>query len=215
MKSMNCKRLTDRLDDYVDGRMDQAATEALAAHIEHCGDCRDRLAREHGLRDALKDYGESSMSQPDTAFFDSALARAAHTGTRRQRNRWVMTGVGGTIAAGLVLWMLGGTVLNTPDSPAAAIPSIAMTLEEPRRLNLVFSSATAMVDATMTVVLPRGIEVAGFAGQREISWLTSLTAGKNVLPLTLIATSPQGGELLATLRYQDDDKTFRVQVEII
>ena len=212
---MNCKQLTERLDDYVDGRMEPSETQALAAHVERCGDCSGTLAKELELRDALKDYGESSMPQPDTAFFDSALARAAHSGTRRQRNRWVMTGVGGTIAAGLVLWMLGGTVLNTTGSPEAAIPSIAMTLEEPRRLNLVFSSATAMAEATMTVVLPRGIEIEGFSGQREISWLTSLTEGKNVLPLTLIATSPQGGELLATLQHEDDDKTFRVQVEII
>jgi hypothetical protein len=36
-----------------------------------------------------------------------------------------------------------------------------------------------------------------------------------VLPLTLIATSSQGGELLATLRHEDDDRTFRVQVIII
>jgi len=212
---MICKQLTDRLDDYVDGRMNQAATETLAAHIEHCGDCRRILADEQRLRDALRDYGESSMPQPDSAFFDSALARAAHAGSRRQRSRWVMTGVSGTLAAGLVLWMLGGALLDAPVDMQAPIPSIAMTLEEPHRLNLVFSSATALADATMTVVLPAGVEVVGFAGQREISWLTSLKAGKNVLPLTLIATSPHGGELMATLRHADDDKTFRVRVDVI
>ena len=212
---MICKQLTDRLDDYVDGRMDPAATGTLAAHIEGCGDCRSILAQEQRLRGALKDYGESSMPQPDTAFFDSALASAAHEGTRRQRNRWVMTGVSGTLAAGLVLWMLGGALLDAPENLQAPIPAIAMTLETPRSLNLVFSSTAAIADATMTVVLPPGVEVEGFAGQREISWLTSLRAGKNVLPLTLIATSPQGGELLATLRHANDDKTFRVQVDVI
>jgi hypothetical protein len=45
--------------------------------------------------------------------------------------------------------------------------------------------------------------------------MTSLTAGKNVLPLTLIATSPHGGELMATLRHDGDDKTFRVNVTVI
>lgn len=158
------------------------------------------------------------MPQADAAFFDRSLLTATQQGTRRQRNRWLMTGVGGTIAAGLVLWMLGGMFLKTPqiaEPPASAIPAITMTLEEPRTLNLVFSSATALADATMTVVLPQGIEVRGFAGQQEITWMTSLTEGKNVLPLTLIATSPHGGELLATLRHADDDKTFRVRVDII
>ena len=212
---MTCKQLTNKLDDYVDGQMDPAETATLTVHIESCADCRHLLEGEQQLRESLKDYGESSMPRPDAAFFERSLAKAAQNGTRRQRNRWVMTGVGGTIAAGLVLWMLGGTFLQTPEVPQAAIPAIVMTLEEPRTLNLVFSSATALADATMTVVLPHGVELEGFAGQREITWMTSLTEGKNVLPLTLIATSPQGGELMATLRHEDDDKTFRVQVTII
>ena len=67
----------------------------------------------------------------------------------------------------------------------------------------------------MTVVLPEGVEVDGFPGQREIVWMTSLKEGRNVLPLTLLATSPVGGELLATLRHENDDKTFRVRVKVI
>ena len=155
------------------------------------------------------------MPSPDTGFFDRALAKAAQNGIRRQRNRWVMTGVGGTIAAGLVLWMLGGLFLTTPDISEPAIPTIAMTLEEPRTLNLVFSSATALANATMTVDLPQGVEVEGFAGQQEITWMTSRTEGNNVLPLTLIATSPHGGELMATLRHEGDDRIFRIRVTVI
>jgi len=212
---MSCHQLSNDLDDFVDGRMDRAATATLAAHIESCADCRQVLEHEQQLRDSLKDYGESKMPRPDALFFDRALAKAAQNGIRRQRNRWVMTGVGGTIAAGLVLWMLGGTFLKTPVAPDAALPEIAMVLEEPRELNLVFSSATALANATMTVVLPQGVEIEGFAGQREITWMTSLMEGKNVLPLTLIATSPQGGDLMATLHHEGDDKTFRVRVIII
>ncbi len=212
---MTCTQLTAQLDDYVDGHMDRATSAALAVHIERCDDCQLALSREHGLRESLKDYAESGMPRPDAAFFDRALAKAAQYGIRHQRNRWVMTGVGGTIAAGLVLWMLGGMFLKTPEVAEPALPSIAMTLEEPRTLNLVFSSATALANATMTVVLPQGVEVVGFSGQREISWMTSLTEGKNVLPLTLIATSPHGGELMATLRHEGDDKTFRVRVTVI
>ncbi len=212
---MTCTQLTAQLDDYVDGHMDHAASAALVVHIESCDDCQQALTREHGLRKSLKDYAESRMPRPDAEFFDRALAKAAQNGIRRQRNRWVITGVGGTIAAGLVLWMLGGLFLKTPEIPQSAIPAIAMTLEEPRTLNLVFSSATALANATMTVVLPQGVEVEGFAGQREITWMTSLTAGKNVLPLTLIATSPQGGELIATLRHDGDDRSFRVRVTVI
>lgn len=212
---MTCTELTATLDDYVDGLLDPADAATLAAHIETCEVCRRVHEKELELRESLRDYGESTMPQANAAFFDRAMINAAREGTRRQRNRWVMTGIGGTIAAGLVLWMLGGLVQISPETEAPAIPAIVMTLEEPRKLNLVFSSATALADATMTVVLPEGVEVEGFAGLREITWMTSLNVGKNVLPLTLIATSPQGGEIMATLRHGSDDKTFRVRVKVI
>ena len=212
---MTCTELTTTLDDYVDGLMEPAEAARLTAHIEDCDVCRQVLAKERKLRESLKDYGESTMPHADAAFFDRTMLNAAREGTRRQRKRWVMTGVGGTIAAGLLLWMLAGLLLQSPEMSEPSRPAIVMSLEEPRTLNLVFSSDTPLVNATMTVVLPLGLEIDGFAGQREITWMTSLKAGKNVLPLTLIATSPQGGELLATLRHEGDDKTFRVKVSVI
>ncbi|MCH7636176.1 MAG: hypothetical protein IIA12_00710 [Proteobacteria bacterium] len=50
------------------------------------------------IRALLKDY---PMPQADTGFYDQALARATHVGSRRQRNRWLMTGFGSAVAAGV------------------------------------------------------------------------------------------------------------------
>ena len=161
----------------------------------------------------LKDY---PMANASTGFYDQALARATHEGTRRQRNRWMMTGFGSAIAAGLVLWLIGGfflTATNLPE-PGASIPGIAMTLEEPRTINLMFASETAMASATLTVTLPDGIELAGFPGQREIAWETSLVAGKNYLALELIARTPVGGEVLARLEHDNRDRTFRLRIDV-
>ena len=161
----------------------------------------------------LKDY---PMPQAPTGFYDQALVRATHEGSRRQRNRWLMTGFGGAVAAGLVLWMVGGFFLTAPDLPVAdpAIPSITMTLEEPRTINLVFASAERLDSAMLTVRLPSGVEMSGFPGQREVAWQTSLNAGKNFLPLKLIATSPVGGEVYATLTHDNRGRTFRLTVDV-
>ena len=160
----------------------------------------------------LKDY---PMPQASAGFYDQALVRATHEGSRRQRNRWLMTGFGGAVAAGLVLWMVGGFLMTTPDLPAAdpSIPTITMTLEEPRTINLVFASAERLDSAMLTVRLPAGIEMSGFPGQREVTWQTSLNAGKNLLPLKLVATSPVGGEVYATLVHQDRGRTFQLTVD--
>ena len=161
----------------------------------------------------LKDY---PMPAADAGFYDQALVRATHAGSRRQRNRWLLTGFGAAIAATIAVWMIGGMLLTNPQLPDAesAIPGVTMALEEPRTVNLVFASATRLDSATLTVSLPVGIELEGFPGQREISWQTNLSEGKNLLPLTLIALTPTGGELLASLEHEDRDRTFRLRVDV-
>lgn len=173
----------------------------------------ETLRQDQEIQALLKDY---PMPEATTAFYDQALVRATHEGTRRQRNRWLMTGFGGALAAGLALWLIGGFFLTTPNLPATdpEIPGITMTLEEPRTVNFVFASKTALESATLTVILPEGIELAGFPGQREIAWETSLREGKNYLPLELIATSPVSGEVLARLEHDNRDRTFRLRVEV-
>ena len=164
----------------------------------------------------LKDY---PMPQADAGFYDQALARATHEGSRRQRNRWMMTGFGGAVAAGFAVWLVSGMLMTAPqmpdaDSSGASIASVTMALEEPRTVNLVFSAAEAMPSARLTVTLPVGVELAGFPGQSEISWETSLNEGRNLLPLKLIALTPVGGELLARLEHDDRDRVFRLQVDV-
>lgn len=212
---MNCTLINEQLDDYLDGEVAPDQASALDGHISECASCQQIVADERALRNRLQEYGDWTMPRPDAAFFDRAMLRATQNGAKRQRNRWVMTGFGGAMAAALAIWMIGGVFFSAPQIEDAAVPGVTMALEEPRTLNLVFSSAVALADATMTVMLPQGIEIEGFEGQREITWMTSLKEGRNVLPLTLIATSSQGGELLATLRHEEDDRSFRVQVTII
>jgi hypothetical protein len=180
-------------------------------HTNNTDDFSD--TRDQEILELLKDY---PMATAEAGFYDQALARATHEGSRRQRNRWVMTGFGSAIAAGLVLWFVGGTFLATPNPPQpdSSIPGIAMTLEEPRTVNLVFASASALDAATLTVSLPDGIELAGFPGQTEITWQTSLVEGKNFLPLELIALSTAGGEVLARLEHDDRDRTFRLRIDV-
>jgi hypothetical protein len=168
---------------------------------------------EQELLELLKDY---PVPEAQAGFYDQALVQAAHRGTQRQRNRWLMTGFGSAIAAGLAIWVITAMLMTTPQLPDAepAIPGVTIALAQEQTVRLVFASASALDSATLTVSLPEGIELAGFPGQREITWETSLEKGKNLLPLTLIALTPAGGELLATLEHEDRNRTFRLLVDV-
>ena len=179
----------------------------------HTDDMTNGSREDRELQALLKDY---PMPNADAGFYDRALARATHEGSRRQRNRWLATGFGGAIAAGLALWMIGAMFLTSPDVPRIddSIPGVTLALEEPRTVNFVFSSAEALDSAMLTVSLPAGVELQGFPGETQITWETSLAEGKNFLPLTLVAVSPASGELLARLEHDDRDRTFRLRVDV-
>lgn len=214
---MTCKALNEKLDDLLDGGLELAERESLERHLASCGSCRAIVAKGRRLTALLREYGATDLEVPDAAYFDQALAKAAHRGSRDERQRYWLKGFGTAVAAGLALLAVGIVFFGTENLPDAdaGIPSVTMALEEPRTVNLVFASAADLMDATLTVILPDGIDMAGFEGQREITWITSLKQGKNVLPLTLIASSPRGGELMATLKHEDDDRTFRLHVTVI
>ena len=169
--------------------------------------------QEQELLDMLKEY---PVPEAEAGFYDRALIRAVHKGSRRQRNRWMLAGFGSAIAAGLAIWVITAMLMTTPQLPDAepTIPGVTIAMQQEHTVRLVFSSAQALDSATLTVSLPDGIELAGFPGQQEITWQTSLQEGKNLLPLTLIALTPSGGEVLARLEHKDRNRTFRLRVDV-
>ncbi len=162
----------------------------------------------------LKDY---PMPTADATFYDDALAKATRDGAKRQRNRWMVTGFGSAVAAGLAAWVVFGLLLGSPDTqplPDASIPGVSIALEQPKTINLMFASNEPLENAMLTVSLPDGIELQGFPGQKEITWETSLDAGRNVLPLTLVAVSPVGGEVFARLEHMSRNQTFQIHIDV-
>lgn len=172
----------------------------------------DDYLDEAALKRHLKAYGARPVPGGSDEFFERSMRQAVLGGARRARRRVWLRGFGTAIAASLALFAV--TLMLMKD-PQTSIPSVTMELAEPQTVNLVFASATVLRDATLTVTLPEGVDLAGFEGEREVTWMTSLQPGKNVLPLSLVASSAQGGEVLATLVHEDDDRTFRLRVTVI
>ncbi|MEL7184918.1 MAG: hypothetical protein AAFN50_00610, partial [Pseudomonadota bacterium] len=96
--------------------------------MQNENDTQDQEDRE--ITALLKDY---PMPSAAADFYDQALVRATHEGTRRQRNRWMLTGFGSAIAAGAALWIVSAFLLTSPDmtgtETAPTLPTVTMTLE--------------------------------------------------------------------------------------
>ena len=85
------------------------------------------IIEEQELLELLKDY---PVPEAQAGFYDQALVQAAHQGTQRQRNRWLMTGFGSAIAAGLAIWVITAMLMTAPQIPDAgpAIPGVTIAL---------------------------------------------------------------------------------------
>jgi hypothetical protein len=107
------------------------------------------------------------------------------------------------------LWVRSPSARRAPETT-----TVALTLDEPRSVNLVFDSRAAVGDVELTVDLPAGIELVDRPGERRVVWQTTLAAGSNALPLMLVARGGTGGELAARLRHGDEQKIFAVELAV-
>lgn len=114
----------------------------------------------------------------------------------------------------LTVVLTGLYVRNPSARRAVETPAVALTLGEPRTINLVFDVPSAIEGVDFTVDLPAGIELATHPGARRVELSTQLARGDNALPLTLIARSGTGGQLAARLRQRDEQKVFVVDVSV-
>jgi len=207
---MNCEHHQARLDPYLDAELGADDVAAVEAHLEQCPACRRIFERGRSLQRALAAY---PVSGPTPDFAERALARAKTI--PRRPPRLVAAGFVAAFAASVLTLIYTGLMVSAPVSdPAAGLPTVSLSIEESRTINLVFASDMTIEDVTLLVDLPRGVELDGYEGLRQVRWTTQLQAGKNVLPLELRALAGMGGELTARLQHGAREKIFRVNVSV-
>src|SRR5712691_170431 len=204
---MECRDLTPQLDDSLDGRLDAAARRSIQEHLERCPDCRRRHRHAVALQAALRTLPAPT---PHPGFVDRALSRATGVaaGTVRTPRRGVF---GMALAASLVLGVAVGVFLATQPAPAQ---TVALTLERPEMVRLMFSSAKPLQAATLSLALPENVELVGYGDRRELSWQTDLREGGNLLQLPLVAHGAAKDQLVARLSHGGTSKTFRLKFEV-
>jgi len=206
---MDCRTVKDWIDDYLDGMLDDTAQGELQAHLATCPKCRDRLAREQALRDALKSL---PVPAPDPVFADRAFERAAAAHRRRPR---IHTAILKRLAASIIVVFAVGFLFKDAWRPdRTELPVAFVRSNQPEEVRLVFRSGQALERVTLRLAPQEGVELVGFENQREIVWQTNLVQGENLLVLPVIVRDQEGGTLIAEIRHGSQRKQFDLRIEV-
>ncbi len=208
---MTCKDNTGDLEEYLDGKLEGERYTILVQHITTCVSCQAELQKRQKLRQALKEMPVPPLS-PD--FSRRVFMAAAQHGRKELHRRSFYTGFGSAIAAGLALWMVTAVWFQEEPPPAQPLPTVSIALDEVRKVKLVFTSARELHQAKVSIRLPDNVELAGFPGQRVVSWEADLDQGKNLLALPLRALQQQVGTLEAQIEHDGKIKILRINLAV-
>jgi anti-sigma factor RsiW len=203
---MECRDLALQLDDLLDGRLDAARQKPVQEHLGRCPDCRRRHEHAVAVREAVRKLSPPAMHP---GFIDQALSRATRAAAGGARPMWRPV-LGTALAASLVLGVALGVFLAT----RPAVQTVALTLDRPETVRLMFNSAKALKGATVNLALPENVELVGYGGRRDLSWQTDLREGGNLMQLPLIVRGATKDELVAQLSHDGSSKTFRLKIEV-
>ena len=208
---MNCQQIRERLDHYLDGDLDLTEEAELHAHLDHCNECRARLQHAEEILAGLKAVRVPALRP---VFAEQAVRQAANQIKRRPHRSAFLAGFSTAMVAGIaLLFVVAGLLPGGNGVSTDVLPEVAISVDGSQTVNLAFDVAHSIQHATLSITLPENIEVVGYSGMRHLSWQTSLTQGRNILPLPIKALANANGELIATVEHDGKVKSIRIMVK--
>lgn len=209
---MNCDHCIDLLDQFLDGELEEALVRDVQTHTTQCADCNATLERKRKLWQALQ---AMPYQQPADGFYDRVLEQTMKSTHRNEVMYWASAGLGTAIAASVIAWM----VLVLPVEygtgfDAAQLQGVTISLNVEKTVRVSFASVAELQGATLSVQLPPGVYISGYAGQSEITWSTDVTPGINILSLPIVVRSGTGGIILARIEHAGKTKSFQFEVSV-
>lgn len=179
-------------------------------HVVDCEDCQAALRALEALR-LLRD-------EPTPIAADAAIQRAvdraltASPERRYRRGFWTGLASGAALAATIAMVAFGVWLGSTGSEGPAAVPQVRVALNQRSEVTVEFEAREPLLAAEVRVELRGGVELDGYAGQRELRWSTNLDRGINQLMLPVVAIDAGGGQVLVELTHGDKRRTFVLDV---
>lgn len=205
---VNCQTPINCLEDYLDGLLDTDLQNNMLNHIKQCPDCQDWIEREKQLRMALKTL---PVTPPDKDFNDRIFKQAIKQNNRSTINHSIWMKLVASIIL-VVAISLGGKGIWDFSHHGGIEVFVAMNQKED--IQLMFRSEENLSNVTFSLILSEGVELVGFANQREIIWEGELDQGPNLLSLPVIVRHHKGGNLIAKITHDNGNKQFDLKINV-
>lgn len=209
---MNCDQFRHNLDPYLDGELDEALSHEVDSHSTGCDTCAALRTRKEALRDTLRSL---PVPRPDDGFLDAVVEETIIDTHRNEMRFRATAGLGGAIAAGIVVWLVLVLPADLPTQDEVTIETVSITMNVEKTFRLTFDSKHELQAAAISVRLPDGVEIVGYEGRDSVRWKTTVKAGTNILELPIVVRSGDGGAILARLEHEGKQKTFEFEVRVI
>jgi len=207
---MQCEEAVETIRTV--GSQPGASLRAAMEHAGECADCQAALRAVEAMR-TLRD-------EPTPIIADGAIERAvdralATSPAQRYRSGfWTGLASGAALAATIAAVAVGIWLWNSGGAPVA-VPEVRAALNRPSNVTVSLESPERLANAEVRVELRGGVELDGYAGQRELRWSTDLDRGVNQLTLPVVAIDAGGGQVLVEVTHGQKRRTFLLDVRTV
>ncbi len=206
---MKCEDIVEFAQSGESGVMNETERQNIVEHVAQCSDCQDAIR----AVEATRWLRNQAVDRPGDELFSKTMAAVRQqpaSVSSRVAGFWLGTGVGSAVAAAFFTAVVVLGLLDTPAAQDSRTAEFFVSLTESRELNIAIDVDSALPDATLSVSIFGGIELAGYASQRHLSWTTDLDAGVNKLSLPIIALDQSGGQVIVRLEHADNRQEFLI-----
>ena len=194
------------------GSQPSANLRAAMDHVVDCAECQAALRAIDTLR-ALRDEPTPPVGD---AVVQRAVDRALATRPeqRYRRGFWAGVASGAALAAAVATLAVGVWVFGSGEVPVAG-PEVRVALNQRSDVTVALESPEPLANAEVRVELRGAVELAGYAGQRELRWSTDLDRGINQLTLPVVAIDASGGQVLVEVTHGQKRRAFVLDVRTV
>jgi hypothetical protein len=191
------------------GSQPTASLRAATEHLAGCDDCQSALR----AIDAMHTLRDEPPPIVDEGAIERAIDRALMASPAQYRlGFWSGMASGVALAATIATLAVGAWLWTSGAELPVAGPEVRVALNQRRDVTVMLESPEPLANAEVRVELRGAVALDGYAGQRELRWMTDLDRGVNQLTLPVVVVDASGGQVLVELTHGDKRRTFVLDV---